>query len=468
MPPDPIELGRTELIPDALDARLYETELADAATGWIFISRGLERVGQQELFFTIQADGAGSLPHAAQTPLKLFRTVFELAAAGTTVSSGGRTVLGGGQGVELDRRTTGFIYWDHPVPPIRLPVEGLRQNPLVVIPLLDGETETAEQFGQSRVLALLGKQARYHPYPWWFDGRREPVADARAHQQSSILNRWPRMATPYVEVALCGARLDILVHAEDHLTLYRELTKAPDVIALLTGPSRWAKKTFVWQPGQTGTEAIWGNDMASGQLVQPTDPMAGNFLSIAHGKVDVIAAQREDGFAVLLPKKLWKQFLGALKRCRPFTWDVPGTEIRQVSLDYRTRQQRGLNIFEPQPRSLRPQPKPAVHNLALESVEFLQSEDHFDAAVTTEDLVSFVRHVELVLDDVFEGVSHDGRGLIMDFSIAPGQATKLAMMSDATELPPNVVRSAHERLGALAQPPVRHEIGFRTLFRFSS
>jgi hypothetical protein len=101
-------------------------------------------------------------------------------------------------------------------------------------------------------------------------------------------------------------------------------------------------------------------------------------------------------------------------------------------------------------------------------VQLLQPDDYFAEAVTLDDLATYLQHAELVLDDAFEGVPHDGRGLMVEFSIAPGGAARHEVMSDASELPRDVVDSIYERLQAL--PPLRvqvHEIGFRISFRLT-
>lgn len=463
------KLDRAELVPGKLGASLYKMTLPDGEPGRVMVSHGMERVGQQELLFVLRWPESG-LPAGAMASLAmLFGTVHSLAEQGHFVGDGGQTVLAEGQRLDVDPRISGFLYEERPVPPIRVEAEGATRPPLIVVPMLAGEMPTAMAFGQSRVLTLLGRHARYYPYPWWFDGRRDPVADAAAHRGASLLDKMARMPASYVEVVQRGQRLDIAVHDEQRSSLHRALAGAPDVLALLTGIAGGAEMTYVWQPGQTGPQAIGGQWSGDGgaPVVRPTDPIGGNYLSIGHGKVEAMAAQREDGFMVLLPKKTWKQFTKAVKDGRPFGWDVPGTEIRQVTVGFPTAAERGRVVAQP-PEGAAVPARPVGYHVGLESVELLQDQVYVGEAITAQDHAGFVRHVEQVVDDVFAGHEVTCERMMVEFQLAPGRPPEPTIATQGDPIPREFGNALHERLRALPPPPVRQPFGFRAFFLFAA
>jgi hypothetical protein len=228
-----IPVGVMEVEPNALWTSVDDValEAVPGARAWLFVTRGLEFVGQREMLMVVRRHAAESRP--AHFPFLLFRTMYRLAADGALMNEGGHTKLAepvaGGPPIE------GFLYKGDPTGWHYLVTGERSQPPLLIIPLLTGEIDAALSFGHARVLALLGQQARYYPYPWWFDPARAPVLDIATYRRGTILNQVSALHVPYLQVAQYGVRLEITLPRKECAHLHQDIRSAPEVFTLLPG-----------------------------------------------------------------------------------------------------------------------------------------------------------------------------------------------------------------------------------------
>jgi hypothetical protein len=486
-----VPVHREEIIPGVLSVLMYETEVSaglDPPGGrtapipaWVFASHGLEAAGQRELVLGVLR----TTPQALRSPFELAAAIYQQARAGTVLKEGGRFEVGGGS-LDFDPRVSGFICLDYLGHPALLPaIDGdkYQRTPLVLLPVLPEELQAADLFGSARVVALLAKHSRCHPFPWWHDPRRPSVVSPG--ESPSILAQLPipRAHTPRVEAIQTGPRLDIIVPSEECTRFHELLTAAPDGFALLTGIASEAQARYVWEPGQTQPSATsCGQDM---NVVRPEDlEVAGNFLLLLlHEDVANHVQLREDGFAVLMAGPTWRLFTAALTEQRPFTFRTDGEPISQVSLQlsenryasplggiYQTESGGTWKPYRPSPSAKSPEGIPELHHVKVEHIRLLSAQHEFSQAISTETLGDYIREACAVIDHVMDGVAHRGEELCVQFHLAPNTQplVQLAVRADDPQaFPSQTAQLLADRLNSVPAPAVAwHELRFEVLFAF--
>jgi hypothetical protein len=485
-----VAIRREAIIPDVLSILVYEDEVslgvdphgspAPPIPAWVFASHGLESAGQRELVLGFLRTTPGPPP---RSPFAVVSAIYQQARAGTVLKEGSLFEVRGGS-VDFDPRVSGFVCLPYALYAPDLPAidaDGYRSSPLLILPLLPEEIQTADMFGNSRVVALLAKYSGCHPFPWWHDVRRRSVAPAS--EPPSILAQLavPRAHTPYVNVIQTGPHLDIIVSTEQCSRLHELFTTAPDTFVLLTGVAPETQARYFWEPGQTQPSATWrtrGKDVLPGDL-----SVAGNFLMLLHGEISNSTQLIEDGFIVMMAEPTWHRFDDALKAQKPFTCRTEGEHISEVSLQLREHryaspfggiyQSESGGVFQP----YRPTPgaksqsgMPPLQNVEVERIQLLSAQKEIDQAISAETLALYTGELCAVIDDAMEGVVHHGEELAVQCRLAPNiqPLVQLAVRPDDPQaFPAQTAQLLVDRLNALPAPAVtRHQICFELRFIF--
>lgn len=495
-----VPIHREAVIPGVLSVLVYEDQVslgvdpdggvAPRVPAWVFASSGLESAGQRELVLGIlRITPRSRIPRITprprpRSPFAFAATAYQQARAGTVLEEGSRFEVRGGR-VDFDPRVNGFLCLHYALHNLQLPAidtDSYRRSPLLLLPLLPEELQAADMFGNARVVALLAKDSRCHPFPWWHDPRRPSVA--AAGEPPSILAELPlpRAHTPYVEVIQTGSRLDIMVPTDECSQLHELLTAAPNSFVLLTGIASEAPARYFWEPGQTQPSATVRGHGPGTKNVPPGDlEVAGNFLMLLHGELANEAQLREDGFAVMMAEPTWGLFTAALKAQEPFTCRTEGGHINEVSLQLS--QHRYLSPFgevyqgEGTFRTYRSPPgaKPAqetqeLHNIEVQQIPLLSAQCQFSQAVSTEALAAYIGEACAVIDDTMEGVVHRGEEACVQFRLAPSTQPMIQLAvrpADPQAFPSRTAELLLDRLNSLPAPAVtRHELRFEVRFTF--
>jgi hypothetical protein len=284
-------LARFPLIDGQLD--LVVNDMTDAAGRYfVYASQGMARIGAPELVFVIRQP-AGEQAKGEQFPGMMIRTLFQVTAQGNPAVIGSTTVLGE-RTMDGDPRISGFTYTK--APEYLQTSAQFDRPPLLVVPLVDDEASVARRYGAARVLALLGAQVTYFPFPWWFAPGRPAVVREPEYGSATILANAASLDMFTSQVVHAGDRLDLWLPADRVGYLHQMLGQAPDAaFALLPGVSAMVAKQYTWRPGQTQphANAIKGREADV--------PIGCNHLMILRGQSAQDYAQFvEDGICLML------------------------------------------------------------------------------------------------------------------------------------------------------------------------
>jgi hypothetical protein len=290
-----------EIIPEQLSVIVDEHQIPvtmgnNNVRALSYLSKGLTDVGQQELFFVLKTNQI-EVSNIPQDPLFFFAQVHQLATQGRIVKEGNITQFGqkdmwGWKGIVYAKSPTHLQ-------------KKLPKDCLSMILLSLEETQAIQTFGALRILSMLGKQARYYPFPYWIDHHRENLLIREL--KDSLLSRVNQINLPEA--------VAILVNNEHiYLKIPRQLaldtseqtfpssvpvgilpTLAPEADACLTWSFELNTPEAITLPNSKGT-------IVSGCMLVVIGEQEQNF-----GRV------LEDGFALLLKTEEWERFWLAFK-----------------------------------------------------------------------------------------------------------------------------------------------------------
>jgi hypothetical protein len=288
-----------EIIPGELSARVYLHEIS-ASSGripcWSYVSDGLGAHQQREVVFTLRRERGEADGAFPEDPLRLFGSLYPLAAQGKRVTVGGLTELGARRFFEHH-----LLYAD------AQPLSGVTLPPGCLTALLinDDELRAVREFGCTRVLARMGHAVTHYPFQTWSERGRRSLSLASTFEKSLLSKIGVRIGGQIV-VSLNNNRITMGVHRELHAKLRdarQSLPDAPTGFLALRDPA--ANACLVWEPGQREPTAISppGSDgsCVSGAyaIVLGEQPHDGGKLF-------------EDGFAIELTDASWAEFRRAL------------------------------------------------------------------------------------------------------------------------------------------------------------
>ena len=300
---------RRELVPNAVWVELHDHTLEIAGVDrpcLTAVTRGLAAVGQPEMVFTIT--GSTGVENFPSDVLEYLEWVHGMAVDGHIVGPGGVSGfqppgpfrLGPFLGVLYSEATP-----DHQVviPP------GAVQGVLIT----EGELEMAMLCSPWRVLARLGQETCFFPWPFWSDPLR-PATYLPGDAERSLLGKsgTPQLRLGRLDASLDSSQLDVALTTTEADHLAENLGTLPH-LAIVPAPDPAAAATLVWSPGQTEPTAICA------------DPALASFASARfliilpnHGRHDQIRFQ-EDGFTAIVSKKTTKALAQHLRRGEAIT-----------------------------------------------------------------------------------------------------------------------------------------------------
>lgn len=152
-----------------LKVKIYQHTLkltARKPEAWSFVTEGLKKAGQQEMVLTVLKRSGEANDAYPKLPVQLFTQIGQLAKDNKIVSEGGYTEFKN-QGF-LAPQFKGLLY---------TPVSSAQGVPLpedciAVVPVTEDEMTVYQSAGPSRVMARLGRDARFFPFPSWCDRDR--------------------------------------------------------------------------------------------------------------------------------------------------------------------------------------------------------------------------------------------------------------------------------------------------------
>lgn len=302
--PAEIELIPNELWVEVAIHTIPKTKDNSNPSGLSFLTRGMTTQGQQELFFVLKTNKT-ALDDVPQEPLYFFQQVYKLATQGKLATEGSITQFG-----QKDLwGWKGIVYTQVPV----FLKSQLPQDCLCMVLLSLDEVEAIRTFGYTRILSMLGKQARYYPFPYWTDHYRDnlPLEEVA---QNTLLNKVRRMVLPEATVTMFQKQQHLYLNIDSNTALHLEQEAIPSNIpmALLPRLSDKADACLTWSFSPNTPEAI--------TLPNSKGAIMGGCMLLCLGEQpENIVRILEDGFALLLTNTTWTNFWQAIKDKTAFT-----------------------------------------------------------------------------------------------------------------------------------------------------
>ncbi len=302
---------------DRLSVKIHSHDLPlgnDSIPCWTYVTSGLMSAGQAEMILTIQRRPTETIHEFPEEVLLWFTQIFQWATEGMIVHCGGRSTLQSGHFITPGM--IGVLYQN------AQPLKGIDVPPgaLCMVPVTNLEMIASEEFGQLRILSLLGNKFCYYPFPPWFDRAREGTVDAKMLDDMSVslCARMPRVIVRGLRVIKHGTTLHALVVPEN-VAGFRQMFSSmpPDMFSLRISVDldENADACLVWQPqGATLPHAITKPlDGMSGVRSTTNIRVGGTFLCIVVSPDGLAYRVLEDGFALMITEKEWSQLRDALQ-----------------------------------------------------------------------------------------------------------------------------------------------------------
>jgi hypothetical protein len=290
-----------ELIPQQLSVTVDEHQIPvcmgnNNVRALSYLSNGLSLVGQQELFFVLKTNqiDIDSIP---QEPLHFFAQVHHFATQGQVVKEGDMTQFG-------QKDMWGWKGIVYAKPPLHLQKK-LPKDCLSMILLSLEEVQVIPNFGALRILSMLGKQARYYPFPYWTDHHRENLLIREL--KDSLLSRVNRINLPEAVVtSVNNKHIYLKVSQKWAIDLSEQSFSDAVPIGILPSLAPEADACLTWSFEPNTPEAITLPD-SKGKVI------SGCMLILIGAQERNFSRVLEDGYALLLTKEEWERFWLAFK-----------------------------------------------------------------------------------------------------------------------------------------------------------
>ncbi len=425
---------------DKLQAAVYEHSIRahnGVISCWSYVSSGLSVAGQREVVFTLRRSGGRTFP---EEPLQLIRSLWDYALAGQTVEHGGRTEFG--DDGFMNKNFRGIIY----VHAQRLSGMAACAD-LSAILVSEPELRLVESFGPQRLLALLGFEYRFFPYPTWNDLTRQTVVtqDILETMSAGPLAAIPQLVIPYASAVSLETELICMMPrtASAHfLDLFESgSVTLPFSIRLEIDPS--ADSCLVWQyPGSERPLAISRQGSTACRL-------SGSFLTLTSDPEVTDCHTLEDGFVVRLAPPVLNVVMKALSEgvdiCVPAT---SGGAFR-------------LQFFNPA--------TPASRTTRLLAVNFLNTEEEVFARVNMDLIGAYMKRLDSLIEAFFQRqLLKRAHQLKLSVVLEAGQQARFNI-SSAPEMETARVQELISTLQAQEQPACAEgSVGFEMVFAGSA
>lgn len=307
----PIKLG---IVPNQLAVTIYlhyTTIGGKSVPCWSYVSDGFLSLKQKEVVFTLKSREGEDTSKFPSQPLQLFLLLFKSAMQkkfdiGDIVTLGDKGLFG--------FSGLGFIY-----PLVQIPNAPFQRPTLTALLLSKPEFVTAQTFGLTRVISLLGFEHKRFPCIPFNDRERKSLS-LKTVVQKTILKSRNRVALKRSSVSMVDG---------DHVVLNIPLPLRPLVITALKKHAGNAPLcltlqlspqhdgVLVWSPNQNSTEM----HMKPGAM---GEAIGGSFLCLEPGHPVDAANIVEDGFAMQFSPNSWQLFLNAIVNGQNL--HLPGSE----------------------------------------------------------------------------------------------------------------------------------------------
>ena len=306
-----LELGTHDLDEQlVLDVSLYWYQTDhEPIECWRYLSRGLGRHAQPEVGLLIKREIGEESPPAEYAAV--FRTIDYMMQRDYEIGPGCYSIVKDAAGTPR-----GLCYVDAP------DTTDFPEGTTLLILLSEGEGRVVQEAGSTRVLARLGKAARFYPFPPWHDRQRAVVGEG---PEDSMLSKMPRLRgtgtacllDETVTVRLPGSSRENITEALadlDENTPFALTTRYPVHVGA----------QFTWSPGQQSPYAIYQGSGPDTSIPQASDlEVGGAFVAFA-GPLETSGGRLcEDGFVMLLNTQDWGALRAALTQGTDL--DVPAT-----------------------------------------------------------------------------------------------------------------------------------------------
>jgi hypothetical protein len=381
-----------QLLPDQLSARVTTHEVArgdEVIPCATWRSEGLAAMGHPELTLTLRRAAGSDESSLSLDAIRFFIGVHGAAQEGKALGVGtlGEFPAGLFDGAEPH----GFVCL-HPgfTRDPEAPARGLR-----VVVLHRDELALASAYGPRRVLARLAREARYAPYPPWWDADRASVA----HPDDATTALADALRVRVLDAAAWRGGDDVTLRLapssrEGLRAAVTHAREAPRFALVVDAPAD-ADAWLVWTPGQRGVSA-------ASRAGSRGERVAGNFVLVARGEGEPSGGHAEDGFAFALDDGARTAFLDALAGGGDFA--LPAGP-----------RSKGLRVVWAEAEAL-PEPVPAARYVGVEALAGLGARP----TVEREAFTRYARAVCAAIDDHFaETWAEPGHDLMVHVELHP-------------------------------------------------
>lgn len=256
-----------------------------------YLSNGLNHVGQQELFFVLKTNQI-DVANIPQDPLYFFAQVHQFATKGQIVREGDITQFG-------QKDMWGWKGIVYAKPPLHLQKK-LPKDCLSMILLSLEEVQAIPNFGALRILSMLGKQARYYPFPYWTDHHRENLLIQEL--KDSLLAHVNRINLPEAVLTLVNnEHIYLKISRKWDIDLSKQTFPNTVPIGILPSLAPEADACLTWSFEPNTPEAITLPD-SKGTII------SGCMLILIGTQERNFGRILEDGFSLLLTTEEWERF----------------------------------------------------------------------------------------------------------------------------------------------------------------
>jgi hypothetical protein len=465
----PEDTFEVDLIPDELRLKVFVHDLIEEENEelegleipcWTFLSDGLWSHGQKEIMLTIRRREEESLDQILPHLTFYYKLVYKLALDGRFVLEGGRTILrdkglfGASEGKSLTY--VPFSCFTGVTPPTSPTISGIL--------LMEDEFQVAEEMGAARILARLGHQARYYPYPPWSDRDRDSVASME-EMQGSVLEKLNKLSMGNAHVLRSGDQVLFRLLPEDAKTIVKAFEDLQDnpALGLLTSIDPSANACLVWLPREEGPQGITlpGGDSSH---------MTGCYLAFVGSADENSCAIVEDGFFVTLTEESWLALEDALEQQKSFVFDPSGDDLgfglEWIQTDYQNPvdgrtyySEGGWRQYSPAQEKERP--------AGVESrIVLLTTEDQLERAVDIEEQGDYMSAMEeVVLDEIPREHSSIGYDLVVDVELKPAAKPSFRMALRPEIENKHKVQGLGGPLAEVSSPKVSEDVRFQLVYQ---
>lgn len=272
-------------------------------SGLSFLTRGMIAKGQQELFLVLKTNKIG-INDVPQEPLFFFQQVYKLASQGLFAKEGSITQFG-----EKDLwGWKGVLYAKAPLHLHKV----LPKDCLSMVLLNLEELQAVQECGFTRVLSMLGKQARYFFFPYWVDDYRAnlPIKDMK---EKTLVGRTARLVLPEANLTLLQRKhLYLKIEKSAALKLQDIVIPNDRTLTILPSLAEEADSCLTWALDENRPMEAITLPNSTGQV------MGGCVLVLIPNQPACACRILEDGFAIAFDSKTWEGFWQAFKMQKVF------------------------------------------------------------------------------------------------------------------------------------------------------